>query len=107
MERSCLHEPRGSSTCSEGVVFVSHGRMWIEGGKAGVNCGLTLAYTNDIWSSSDGTTWTKASKAPEWAPRQWPCVATDSSGTTWLAGGYIADFTDQTATDGTARYQTN
>ena len=89
-----------------GVVFVAQSKIWIEGGRDALPnyCGRSTKYTNDIWSSSDGVTWTTMSKSPEWAPRQWPCVTTDSSGTVWLAGGYLADFTNSA---GGIRFESN
>lgn len=92
-----------------GVLFQSGSQIWIEGGKdAGTalnsSCDSTSTFKNDIWSTSNGTSWTQQSQVPPWAPRQWPCVATDASGTVWLAGGYTADFTNNA---GTIRYQSN
>lgn len=88
------------------AVFVLGGKIWIEGGRDSIpKCGSNADYTNDIWSTSDGITWTQAATAPAWAPRQWPCVTTDSSGTAWLAGGYVDDFATQSP--GEIRYETN
>ncbi len=88
------------------AVFVLGGKLWIEGGRDAVpNCDSNTDYTNDIWSTSDGITWTRASTTPAWGPRQWPCVTTDSSGTVWLVGGYMADFV--TGIPNEIRYETN
>jgi hypothetical protein len=101
-----LGVPYGMEPRCGAAVFVSGGMIWIEGGRDALpDCASSTDYTNDIWSSSDGVTWTKATKSPEWAPRQWPCVTTDSSGTTWLVGGYVADFA--TDSPGTIRFETN
>jgi hypothetical protein len=102
-----LGSPSGMQPrCGPAVFTTSNGNMWIEGGRDALpDCGSSSDYTHDIWSSSDGVQWTKASKAPEWSPRQWPCVATDSAGTTWLVGGYSVDFA--TASRGEIRFETN
>ena len=101
-----LGSPSGMQPRCGPAVFASGGEIWIEGGRdASPDCGSSSDYTHDIWSSSDGVHWTKASKSPEWSPRQWPCVATDSAGTTWLVGGYSVDFA--TASPGEIRFETN
>jgi hypothetical protein len=101
-----LGAPYGMEPRCGAAVFVSGGMIWIEGGRDALpDCASSTDYTNDIWSSSDGVTWTKATKSPEWAPRQWPCVTTDSSGTSWLVGGYVADFA--TDSPGAIRFETN
>jgi hypothetical protein len=102
------------------AVFVLEGRVWIEGGRDGSKiwtpagsddhitsaaCDASPDYTNDAWSSPDGITWAQNSTPPAWAPRQWPCVAADSTGTVWLVGGYVADFASQSS--GEIRYATN
>lgn len=101
-----LGTPAGLQPRCGAAVFASGGKVWVEGGKnASPNCDSSSDYTHDIWSSSDGVTWTKASKSPEWSQREWPCVTTDSSGTTWLVGGFSADFA--TASPGAIRFATN
>lgn len=101
------------------AVFVLGGRIWIEGGRdaskiwtppgsdniTALACDASPDYTNDVWSTADGVTWTPSPTVPGWAPRQWPCVATDASGTVWLAGGYVADFANQPT--GKIRYASN
>lgn len=103
---SDLGTPAGLEPRCGAAVFATAGKIWIEGGRDAVpNCDASTDYTHDIWSSADGVNWTKASKSPEWSPRQWPCVATDASGTTWLVGGYSADFA--TSSPGAVRFGTN
>jgi hypothetical protein len=107
-------EPRCGAT-----VFVLGGKIWIEGGRDGdkiwapagsyditsLACDLSPDYTNDVWSTPDGVTWTQSLTPPAWTPRQWPCVASDANGTVWLAGGYVDDFASQSS--GEIRYETN
>lgn len=102
-----LGSPSGMQPrCGAAVFATSDGKMWVEGGRDAVpDCDNSPDYTHDIWSSSDGVHWTKAPKAPEWPPRQWPCTATDSAGTTWLAGGYSVDF--GSASPGEVRFESN
>ena len=66
------------------VVFVLESKLWIEGGGA---CDYSHVY-NDIWSSSDGVSWSQSTKTTEWSARMWACVAPGSDGVVWLAGGY-------------------
>ncbi len=101
------------------AVFVLGSEVWIEGGRDGskiwtppgsdsitsLACDSSPDYTSDIWSTPDGVTWTQSSTPPAWAPRQWPCVATDAAGTVWLVGGYVADFATQSS--GEVRYESN
>lgn len=101
------------------AVFVLEGKVWIEGGRDGrkiwaptgsdhitsAACDASPDYTDDAWSSPDGITWAQNATPPAWAPRQWPCVAADSTGTVWLVGGYVADFASQSS--GEIRYETN
>jgi hypothetical protein len=69
--------------CGSAVKF-NLNKFWIMGGGA---CDYSAAY-NDVWSSSDGLTWDRASKVAEWSPRLWPCSAIDIYGTFWLIGGF-------------------
>lgn len=66
------------------VVFVLESKLWIEGGGA---CNYSAVY-NDIWSSSDGVSWSQSTKLAEWPARMWACAALGSDGVVWLAGGY-------------------
>ena len=73
------------------VAFVLDSKLWIEGGGA---CDYSHVF-NDIWSSSDGVSWTQSTKAAEWPARMWACVAPGSDGAVWLAGGYApTDWND-------------
>jgi hypothetical protein len=44
---------------------VFNNKMWIMGG----NTTFPAAYYHDVWSSSDGITWTQATSAAGWTPR--------------------------------------
>ncbi len=85
------------------TAFVLSGKLWIEGGGA---CNYSKTY-HDIWSSSDGVTWTQNAEPAAWPARMWGCIAPGDDGIIWLVGGYAP--TDWNAADGkvTVRYGAN
>jgi hypothetical protein len=97
-----LGQISGFQTRCGAAVFVSLGKIWIEGGGM---CDYSAVF-NDEWSSADGITWTKSAKLAEWSGRMWPCAASSDDGIVWLTGGYAP--TDYTNTPGLAvRYAAN
>jgi hypothetical protein len=46
---------------------VHDGKMWVLGGAYLVNA--IEHYLNDVWYSSDGTSWTQATASAAWSPR--------------------------------------
>lgn len=45
------------------------GKMWVLGGSENYYFGDASSLKNDVWSSSDGKTWTQETEAAPWAPR--------------------------------------
>lgn len=59
--------------------MVYDGKMWLLGG-------FEPQRVNDVWSSSDGENWSRATAAAEWPPRNLPsCLVYD--GKMWIMGG--------------------
>ena len=42
---------------------------------------------NDVWASTDGSTWTRELEHAPWPPREWG-IATTYAGRLWLIGGH-------------------
>jgi uncharacterized protein YjdB/N-acetylneuraminic acid mutarotase len=68
-----------------------NGRLWLIGGQRGA----TPDYLNDVWSSSDGSTWTLATGAAPFPPRAEHALAV-FNGRLWViqgrnASGYLKD----------------
>lgn len=59
-----------------------NGRLWLVGGQRGA----TPAYLNDVWSSTDGSTWTLATAAAPFAPRAEHALAV-FNGRLWVIAG--------------------
>jgi hypothetical protein len=52
------------------AVAVYHDALWIFGGATSVNAdGSNDTVLNDVWSSTDGLTWTEATPSAPWSPR--------------------------------------
>ena len=85
------------------AVFVSLGKLWIEGGGA---CDYSHTY-NDIWSSPDGVPWTQSDTPAAWSARMWPCIAAGNDGIIWLVGGYAATDWNNSGGTVTPRYNAN
>ncbi len=64
--------------------IVLNNRMWVMGG--GNYRPGWLGY-NDVWSSSDGKNWTKATDHAPWSPRIWFSMV-DYRGRMWVLGGW-------------------
>lgn len=62
------------------------GKMWIIGG----GTYDVRTYLNDVWSSSDGATWTQVTSAAPWAGRQFHNVAVFADKMWVVAGGTAA-----------------
>lgn len=69
------------------------GRMWILGGTEDYYFGTAKSLKNDVWSSADGRTWTKATSSAPWAPRAYH-QAVVHDGKIWLFGGgnYVPEY---------------
>ncbi|MDP7018056.1 MAG: hypothetical protein QGG36_19790 [Pirellulaceae bacterium] len=66
------------------------GRLWILGGGTyDTPTTKTRQYLNDVWSTSDGVTWTKHTADAPWQPRQYHHVAVYDN-RMWVIGGYHA-----------------
>lgn len=60
------------------------GKMWVMGGLTGPSFNLTP--TNDVWSSLNGTNWTRVTAAAAWSPRTYFGL-TVFNGKMWVMGG--------------------
>ncbi len=64
---------------------VFNGKMWILGGYCFPACsGQNI--TNEVWSSSDGVTWTQSQQAPPW-PARFDSSALTYNNKLWIMGG--------------------
>jgi hypothetical protein len=62
-------------------------KLWLFGGAVGVDAQkVSNKYVNDVWSSTDGTQWTKVTDHAPWTAREWPQVLV-FKGALWLVGG--------------------
>jgi len=69
---------------SDHTSLVQDGKIWVMGGyyQDGID-----HYLNDVWYSSDGSSWTQATAAAPWPARyEHTCVAHE--GRLWVMGGY-------------------
>lgn len=85
------------------AAFALQGKMFVTGGGA---CDYSKVY-NDVWSSSDGVTWTQSATPARWSARLWPCIAVDDNGIAWLAGGYAPTDWNNVGGTITRRYGAN
>lgn len=69
------------------------GRMWILGGTENYYFGDAKSLKNDVWSSADGRTWTRATANAGWAPRAYH-QAVVHAGKIWVFGGgnYVPEY---------------
>ncbi len=83
-------EPYWSSRGMIGGSAVMNGRIWILGGGT-YDTPQTPSrnFYNDVWSSADGVSWTRHTKAAPWAPRQYHDVAVWDH-RLWVTEGYNA-----------------
>lgn len=68
---------------------VYDGAIWIMGGMAFENDG-SMTYYNDVWKTTDGSTWTEATSAAAWDARSMFRVL-NFGGHMWLIGGGVYD----------------
>ncbi|OGI17454.1 MAG: hypothetical protein A2Z52_00055 [Candidatus Moranbacteria bacterium RBG_19FT_COMBO_42_6] len=70
-------------------------KMWIMGGRSSVVAnGSDLALKNDVWWSSDGSTWTKKNDVADWSVRR-GITSVVLNNRIWVLGGEI-NMTDHT-----------
>ncbi|HET7630439.1 MAG TPA: hypothetical protein VFK03_03630, partial [Candidatus Saccharimonadales bacterium] len=74
----------GWSTRSDFAALNFNGKMWVMGGATG---GAFPTYLNDVWSSSDGVNWTRATASAGWAGRT-SAYHFVYDNKMWIAGGY-------------------
>jgi hypothetical protein len=67
-------------------VVVFDGKMWILGGTENYYFGDEKSTKNDVWSSSDGRDWHRATEHARWSPRAYH-AATVHDGRMWVLGG--------------------
>jgi hypothetical protein len=71
-------------------VLAMNDRMWVLGGER-ITAGAFVKFFNDVWSSSNGVTWTQASSGAPWsARRNFGVVALN--GQMWVLGGYGGNY---------------
>jgi peptidoglycan hydrolase-like protein with peptidoglycan-binding domain len=79
------------------VALTFNNKMWIMGGYPGYpdgDCGNGPTNNcNDVWSSTDGITWTEATAHADWSPR-WASAGTVFDGKMWIMGGCADDNCD-------------
>lgn len=61
---------------------VANGKVWIAGG-----LGNNMAWLGDVWSTSDGVSWTQATSTAPWGTRFGMGMVTDAGGTMYIIGG--------------------
>ena len=90
---TCAVDKAPFGTRMGSAVAAFDGRLWLMAGNTpGANTPVEKGYKdvtthNDVWSSADGTNWTRVLEHAPWPPRQW-CVAAVYAGRLWLIGGY-------------------
>ena len=67
---------------------VVDGRMWVIGGRHG---GVAEAYWSDVWSSTDGVQWTRATVSASWNARRGH-TSVFHDGKLWVIGGADAQL---------------
>ena len=72
------------------VVF--RGKMWILGGSEQYYYGDAKSLKNDVWSSSDGVTWTQATANAGWAPRAYHQAVVLNDKMYVMGGGNYSPF---------------
>ena len=74
-----------------GIAF--NNKLWVMGGVADGPKSLAYEFhdhTSDIWSSSDGISWTLETDKAAWGKRRAHAI-TELNGKLWLAGGWVKD----------------
>jgi hypothetical protein len=90
---TCVTENAAYGNRTASAVAVFDGKLWLMGGKTpGANTPPEKGYAtvtthNDVWSSSDGETWTQVVEHAPWSPRQW-FVAKVYRDKLWIVGGH-------------------
>jgi hypothetical protein len=79
-------------------VYSHAGKMWIVGGQtldeaatSGASTKPGSVYYDDVWSSTDGITWTLVSSGNAWAPNGMAMGSAVKDGFMWLLGGGAYD----------------
>lgn len=73
---------------SSPAVVVYKDKLWLIGGRTGA--ATTVTYLNDVWSSSDGKTWTQVTTATAFTPR-WGHKVIAYNNELFLVGGETVD----------------
>ena len=69
------------------------GRMWMLGGTENYYFGNKKSLKNDVWSSSDGKTWTQATDNAGWTPRAYHQAAVQGDRMFVFGGGnYVPEY---------------
>ena len=68
------------------AAVVLNGEMWVIGGQLGIIADPFNLIFRDVWRSADGATWTRATAAASWGPRQ-EHTSVVFGGMMWLFGG--------------------
>ena len=73
--------------------IVFDNKMWVLGGAIGT--GVNTTYNNNVWSSSNGTSWTQATASADWSARELhTSIAFDNN--IWVLGGVTIVGTNTT-----------
>lgn len=87
----CDNVPWGNRALQ--LVYAFKGKIWVMGGQttSGFVPGFAEAFYNDIWSSTDGVTWTREVEHAPWAPRGMSSGQAILYDRLWVLGGGTYD----------------